>query len=93
MTLKLTPLFNNSTLYFILFDGFYFIHKNTIITLQDFEENKNATEKLISVSEPELDKNNEPYSIPFKKYIIWQNNFINEVISKNDIKGILNPYV
>ena len=74
LTLKLTPLFNNSTLYFILFDGFYFIHKNTIITLQDFEENKNATEKLISVSEPELDKNNEPYSIPFKKYIIWQNN-------------------
>ena len=29
----------------------------------------------------------------YQNFIIWQNNFINEVISKNDIKGILNPYV
>jgi len=27
----------------------------------------------------------------YQNFIIWQNNFINEVISKNDIKGILNP--
>ena len=74
LTLKITPLFNNLTPYFILFDGLHLIHKNTIITLQDFEENINAKEKLISVSEPELEKNNETYSIPFKKYVIWQNN-------------------
>ena len=29
----------------------------------------------------------------YQNYIIWQNNFINEIISKNDIKGILNSYV
>ena len=33
LTLKLSPLFNNTTPYFILFDGFYMIQKNTIITL------------------------------------------------------------
>ena len=29
----------------------------------------------------------------YQNFIIWQNNFINEIISKNDIKGILNSYV
>ena len=29
VTLKLTPLFNNDNNYFILFDGLFFIHKNT----------------------------------------------------------------
>ena len=29
----------------------------------------------------------------YQNYIIWQNNFINEITSKNDIKGILNSYV
>ena len=29
----------------------------------------------------------------YQNFILWQNNFINEIISKNDIKGILNSYV
>ena len=29
----------------------------------------------------------------YQNYIIWQNNFINEIISKNEMKGILNCYV
>ena len=29
----------------------------------------------------------------YQNFIIWQNNFINEIISKNEIKGILNSYV
>ena len=73
LTLKLTPLFNSENNHFILFDGLYFLHKNTLITLQDFEQDTNAKEILIAVSEPELEKNNEIFSIPFKKYITWQN--------------------
>ena len=73
LTLKLTPLFNNDTQHFLLFDGIFTINKNTLITLQDFEENKKAKEKLIGISEPEFEKFNEIYSIPFKKYILWLN--------------------
>ena len=29
----------------------------------------------------------------YQNYILWQNTFIDEIISKNDIKGILNSYV
>ena len=29
----------------------------------------------------------------YQNFIIWQNNFINEIISKNGIKGILNSYI
>ena len=74
LTLKLIPLFNNKIRSFILFDGFFYIHKNTIITLQNFKDNLDVKEKIISVSEPELESNIEAYSIPFKKYMAWQNN-------------------
>ena len=74
LTLKLTPLFNNDNNYFILFDGLFFLHKHTIVTMIDYEKNKNAEEKLFAVSEPELEKNAEAYSIPLKKYNIWQIN-------------------
>ena len=75
LTLKLTPLFNNDyNSYFILFDGYYILHKNTVITLQDFEESKNPKEKLLAVSEPELEDNPELYSMQLQKYITYQNN-------------------
>ena len=74
LTLKLTPLFNNDTQHFLLFDGMFMINKNTLITLQDFEENIKAKEKLIGLSDPEYEKLNETYLIPFKKYISWLNN-------------------
>ena len=73
LSLKLSPLFNKNNHHFILFDGLYLLHKNTIITLQDFEKNLNAKEILIGFSEPYLEKPNEVYSIPFNKYISWQN--------------------
>jgi len=74
LTLKLTPLFNNDNNYFILFDGLFYLHKHTIVTMIDYEKNKQAEEKLFAVSEPELEKNAEAYSIPLKKYNIWQIN-------------------
>ena len=70
LTLKLTPLFNNDNNYFILFDGLFYRHKHTIVTMIDYEKNKQAEEKLFAVSEPELEKNSEAYSIPLKKYNI-----------------------
>ena len=66
-------IFNNNIPYYVFFDGFYHIHRNSIITLQDLEKNKNNKERLVSVSDPELERNNEAYSIPFKKYFAWQN--------------------
>ena len=74
LTLKLTPLFNNDNSYFILFDGLYYIHKYTFITMIDYEKNKHADEKMFAVSEPDLEKNAETYSMSLKKYSILQNN-------------------
>ena len=96
LTLKLVPLFNNDGHHFIIFDGFYNINKNTLITLQDFEENLNPKEKIIGVSEPELEKNNETYSIPFKKYITWQNNLgfeISKISTFNISVKLYNIYI
>ena len=84
LTLKLVPLFNsNFNNYFLLFDGIFKVHKNTIITLQDYEEENNPNEKIISVSEPELDWP-EIYSMTFEKYEKYQYNkgFIIQKISK-----------
>ena len=85
LTLKLSPLFNNDyNSYFILFDGFFYLHKDTLITLQDFEEGNDPIEKVLAVSDPELEKMPEIYSMSFSKYTSWQNNkgFITSLISK-----------
>ena len=74
LTLKITPLFNNDNSCFILFDGLFYIHRLTIISIIDYEKNKEAEEKVFAVSEPELEKANETYSMNLKKYTIWQNN-------------------
>ena len=89
LTLKLKPLFNSNICYSISFEGFFNFHKNTIVTIQDFGENIRAKEKLISVSEPELEFNKEIYSIPFKNYISLQDNlgFITQKISSLNIKN------
>ena len=73
LNLKLSPLFNNDNHHYILFNGLFFLNQNTLITLQDFEENLNTKEKLIGVSEPYLEKLKDVYSMSFKKYISWQN--------------------
>ena len=98
LTLKLIPLFNHNISYFILFNGFYYIHKNTLITLQDFERNQKAKEILISVSEPELEnsKMKENYSILFKKYISFQkiDGFMfHKIISFNIKEKYFNVYM
>ena len=56
LTLKLTPLFKNDNNHFILLDGLYFFQKNIMITHQDFDENSNAKEEILGVSEPKLEK-------------------------------------
>ena len=74
LTIKITPLFNNDNNYFILFDGLFYIHKLTIISIIDYEKNKNSEEKVFGVSEPELEKGSETYCINLKKYSLWQSN-------------------
>ena len=75
LTLKLSPLFNDDyNNYFILFDGIFSLHKNTIISLKDLEEGNSAKEKVLAVSEPELEKTPDLYSMQFNKYIAYQNN-------------------
>jgi len=74
LTLRLIPLFNNDyNNYFLILDGYYSLHSYTLITVQDFEDNT-PKEKLIAVSEPELENMSDIYFMAFEKYIKWQNN-------------------
>ena len=96
LSLKLTLLFNSDNYYFIIFDGFYYIHKHTLITLQDLEENVNSIEKLIAVSETELEKNTNLYSISFKKYSQLKNSQgfnLSKVFSINTSMKYYNIYI
>jgi len=96
LSLKLTLLFNSDNYYFILFDGVYYFHKHTLITLQDLEENTNSIEKLIAVSEPELEKNTNSYLISFKKYSqlkISQGFNLSKVFSINTSMKYYNIYI
>ena len=96
LDLKLSPLFNNNIPYYILFDGLYYLHRNTIITLQDSEEKNNLKEKIIAVSDPELENNNEIYSISFKRYVSKLNNegfIISKISSFNISLKIYNIYM
>ena len=73
LSMKLTPLFNsNYNSYFILFEGTFLLHKSTLITLQDYEEGNNPRERILAVSDPELEKP-EIYSMTLQKYAQWQN--------------------
>ena len=96
LSLKLTLLFNSDNYYFILFDGVYYLHKHTLITLQDLEENSNSIEKLIAVSEPELEKYTNLYSISFKKYVQVKNSQgfnITKIFSINTSMKYYNIYI
>ena len=84
LTLNITPLFNKDTKYFILFDGLYFIHKFSVITIINYENNKNSEEKIFAVSDPYLEKIKNIYSIysiPLDNYIKYQNN-LGYILSK-----------
>ena len=96
LSLKLTLLFNSDNSYFILFEGVYYLHKHTLITLQDLEENSNSIEKLIAVSEPELEKYTNSYSISFKKYMQIKNSQgfnISKIFSINISMKYYNIYI
>jgi len=96
LSLKLSLLFNSDNHYFILFDGVYYIHKHTLITLQDLEENSNSIEKLIAISEPEMEKNINLYSISFKKYVQIKNSQgfnISKIFSINTSMKYYNIYI
>ena len=70
LVLKLTPLFNydyNNS--YILLDGSFKLHQNTVITLHDNNNLKNIRKKIISVSKPELENPPELYTMKFEKYI------------------------
>ena len=97
LTLKLTPLFNNNNINFILLDGLFFFQKNLIITHQDFDENKNAKEEILGVSDPILEKEAEKnlMSMSFKKYVNWKNNkgyILSKILSFNKSLKYYNVY-
>ena len=75
LTLRLTSLFNNDNNHFILFNGTYSFNKNTIISVIDLSHKSETEEKVLGVSDPDLEDESEPNfisSLPLKKYISWQ---------------------
>ena len=94
LTLRLTPLFNNNSNHFILLDGLYFFQKHIILTHQNFDENPNAKEEILGVSEPKLEKG-ERHSLSFKKYANYQNNqgfMITKILSFNKSEKFYHIY-
>ena len=96
LMLKISPLFSNDNKYFILFDGLYYLHENSIITIVDYGKNKEMEEKIFAVSNPDLEKNIDIYSIPLKEYIIFQNNLgytLSKELSFNISFKLFNIYI
>ena len=96
LTLKITPLFNNSNSYYILFDGFYYIDKYSIITNIDLKNNQDLEEKICGVSDSELEGNLDIYSFTLKKYIRWQNNLgyiMKKILTFNISNKLYNIYI
>ena len=56
LTLRLTSLFNNDNNHFILFNGTYSFNRNTIISVIDLSHKTGIEEKLLGVSDPDLEK-------------------------------------
>ena len=71
--MKISPLFSNDDISFILFDGNFDIQKYSIITKIGHENNLKSKEKVIAVSLPYLETNIEAYYMPLKKYTMLQN--------------------
>ena len=79
LILKLYPLFDyNFNNYFLLFDGTFHLHKNTIMTFQKFESRQNNNPKIVAVSKFELENPPEIYSMKYEKYLNWldKNDFL-----------------
>ena len=56
LSLRLTSLFNNDNNHFILFNGTYSFNRNTIISVIDLSHKTGIEEKLLGVSDPDLEK-------------------------------------
>ena len=84
LNLKISPLISNENNDFILFEGITNISDNIIITLIDYEKDKNDEEKIVIYSSTNFEKNNLDVDVnllPLKKYILIENNY-NTIISK-----------
>ena len=71
LTLRLTALFNNENNHFILFNGTYVFNKSTIISVIDLSHKTELDERILGVSDPNLESPSDA-NITLKKYIIWQ---------------------
>ena len=72
LILKISPLFNfDFNSYYLLFDGTFYLYKKSILTFENCENSKNRIQKIISVSQPDLEDPPEIYSMKFSKYLIW----------------------
>ena len=72
LILKISPLFNfDFNSYYLLFDGTFYLYKNSILTFENCENSNNRIQKIISVSQPDLEDPPEIYSMKFPKYLIW----------------------
>ena len=69
LTLRLTSLFNNDNNHFILFNGTYSFNKNTIISVVDLSNKRGFEEKLLGVSDPDLEIESENKSNYLKSLI------------------------
>jgi hypothetical protein len=81
LSLNLKVLFNDDNNLYIFFDGFYKINKNILISSIDLEENINAKEKLLFISNKDMKINKNLNLVSFKRYIIQQED-LGFVISK-----------
>ena len=72
LILKISPLFNfDFNSYYLLFDGTFNMYKKTILIFENREDTNNRSQKIISVSQPDLEEPPEIYSMKFSKYLIW----------------------
>ena len=95
LTLNLKVLFNDHNNLYIFFDGFYKINRNILISKIDLEENINAKEKILFISNREM-KNNQNFNlISFKRYIYEQEDLgytISKIISIKVSETLYNIY-
>ena len=71
LTLRLTSLFNNNINHFILFNGTYYLNKQTILSVINLKTD--AEEKVLGFSDPDVENDSESdlSFISLKKYVSW----------------------
>ena len=95
LTLNLKVLFNDDNYLYIFFDGFYKINRNILISAINLEENMNAREKLIFISNKEMKNTKNVDLVSFKRYISQQEGLgfvISKIITINVSDTLYNIY-